>query len=144
MQPRIMYIEIKTNGLRGEGRIGRVTFSKTGKTLYYQGKTLVQANAMPLKANYYDEESLEDFWVSGVRKDGADSLFAGKVEIDEDVREEYWTQIRNSPNRILDTSFKSSGKSKAEREKIEKGLRRRQRVDANMKPNQHRQPKINC
>ena len=35
MQPRIMYIELKNDGLRGEGRIGKVSFSKTGKTLYY-------------------------------------------------------------------------------------------------------------
>jgi hypothetical protein len=36
MQPRIMYIESKAGGLAGgEARIGRVTFSKTGQTIYY-------------------------------------------------------------------------------------------------------------
>ena len=121
-----MYLELKNDGLRGEGRIGRVSFSKTGKTLYYHNRVLVKARAMPLKANFFDEETLEDFWVSGATKDGTDSLFAGRIEIDEDVRAEYWTEIRSSPEKIEKKSFKSPGKSKTEREKLEKGLRRRQ------------------
>lgn len=36
---RIMYVERKADGLTGRARIGRVTFSKTGRTLYYQGRT---------------------------------------------------------------------------------------------------------
>jgi len=36
---RIMYIECKAGGLTGGARIGRVTFSKTGRTLYYRGQT---------------------------------------------------------------------------------------------------------
>lgn len=39
MKTRIMYIENKSNGLSGPARIGRVAFSKTGRTLYYQGRT---------------------------------------------------------------------------------------------------------
>lgn len=39
MKSRIMYIENKSDGLVGPARIGRVTFSKTGKTLHYQGRT---------------------------------------------------------------------------------------------------------
>ena len=38
MKPRVMYIENKSTGLSGSARIGRVTFSKTGKSLYYQGR----------------------------------------------------------------------------------------------------------
>ena len=33
MKSRIMYIECKSDGLTGPARIGRVTFSKTGRTL---------------------------------------------------------------------------------------------------------------
>ena len=36
MRSRIMYVESKAEGLSGPARIGRVTFSKTGRTLYYQ------------------------------------------------------------------------------------------------------------
>jgi len=134
MHPRIMYIELKTDGLRGVGRIGRVKFSKTGNTLYYQDRTLVRTKGAPLKANYYDEETLEDFWVSGPKKDGRDSLFSAEIEIDEEVRSEYWAEIRNLPNNISQDSYKSPGKSKAEKESIEKGLRRRQ-MDNGWMPN---------
>ena len=33
-----MYIECKAESLNGPARIGRVTFSKTGRTIYYNGK----------------------------------------------------------------------------------------------------------
>ena len=120
-----MYIELKTDGLRGEGRIGRVEFSKSGKTLYYKGRKLIKASA-PLKANYFDEETLEDFWISNPKKDGQDSLFPATIEIDQDAKSEYWCAIRNLPGQQNLSSYKSPGKSKSERESIEKGLRRRQ------------------
>jgi hypothetical protein len=37
VRSRIMYVESKASGLTGEARIGRVSFSKTGWTLYCQG-----------------------------------------------------------------------------------------------------------
>ena len=40
LKERIMYIENKSEGLSGDARIGRVTFSRTGKTLYYRGRSL--------------------------------------------------------------------------------------------------------
>lgn len=134
MISKIMYLELKSDGLRGEGRIGRVRLSKTGKTLYYGERTLVPATGSPLKANYFDQDTLEDFWVSGAKKDGGDSLFSGTVNVDEDVREEYWVSVRNAPGKITESSYKSPGKTKAEREKIEKGLRRRQ-MDNGWMPN---------
>jgi hypothetical protein len=35
MKRRIMYIEAKPDGVSGPARIGRVKFSKTGRSLYY-------------------------------------------------------------------------------------------------------------
>ncbi len=134
MNTKIMYIEIKLDGLRGEGRIARVTTSKSGKTIYYGQRTLVPTEGSPLKANFYDESTFEDFWVSNPKKDGSDSLFPAKITIDEDVREKYWLEIRNQPNNVLKSSYRSPGKSKAEREKLEKGLRRRQ-MDNGWLPN---------
>ena len=37
-KPQIMYIEYKGDGLEGEARIGLVAFSKTGRTLKYNGR----------------------------------------------------------------------------------------------------------
>jgi hypothetical protein len=121
-----MYVELKSDGLRGEGRIVRVRYSKTGKTIYYGDRVLVSTRSTPLKANFYDEKSLEDFWVSGPKKDGTDSLFPATINIDDEVREEYWINIRDLAENKLKASYKSPGYPKAERAKIEKGLRRRQ------------------
>jgi hypothetical protein len=96
MNSRIMYIEDKSGGLVGPARIGRVTFSKTGKTIYYRGRSFQSLNGAGFKANYFDVDSGAYFWISGPRRDGEDALYggAGNVEIDEDVREEYWQEIR--------------------------------------------------
>jgi hypothetical protein len=101
MQTRIMYIENKASGLTGPARIGRVSFSKTGRTLYYDGKSFQSLKGAGFKSNYYDIETGEEYWISGPRKDGADRLYGepSPVEVDEDVREEYWTQIRGRPSR---------------------------------------------
>jgi hypothetical protein len=97
---RIMYIEYKGDGLVGPARIGRVTYSKTGSTLYYKDKAFQSLKGSGFKANYFEVETHERYWISGPRKDGQDALYPTNVptEIDEDVREEYWTSIRDKPN----------------------------------------------
>ncbi len=99
MKERIMYIENKTHSLSGEAQVGRVRFSKTGKTLYYNGRTFQSLKGSGFKANYYDVETGEQFWISGCKKDGSDRLYGERipVKIDADVREEYWTRIRALP-----------------------------------------------
>ncbi len=105
MQTRIMYIEDKSAGLSGPARIGRVSFSKTGRTLHYRGRSFQSLKGAGFKANYYDVETGEEFWISGPRRDGADRLYGEPVavEIDDDVREEYWTDIRGRPSRVAET-----------------------------------------
>lgn len=96
MNRRIMYIEFKGEGLEGTARIGRVTFSRSGATLYYAGKAFRSLKGKGFKANYYDVETGDRYWISGPRRDGNDRLYGGSlaVEVDEDVSEEYWTEIR--------------------------------------------------
>ena len=62
--------------------------------------------------------------MSNPRKDGNDSLFPATIEIDVEVREKYWTEIRGQPENINKTSYKSPGKSKKEIEAVEKSVRR--------------------
>ena len=98
-----MYIEDKSNGLVGEARIGKVTFSKSGKTIYYKGKSFKSLKGAGFKANYYEVESGDEYWISGCKKDGTDRLVYARglpIYIDEDVREEYWTQIRKIPSKV--------------------------------------------
>lgn len=110
MQAKIMYVECKGNSLEGPARIGRVTFSKSGKSIYYRGKRFVTLDGQGYKANYVDVETSEHYWISGCKKNGDDTLYPGIVEIDEDVREEYWLLIRNLPDCVQMSSFRSEGK----------------------------------
>lgn len=90
-----MYIEDKSGGLNGPARIGRVTFSKTGRSVHYGGRTFQKMKGY--KANYFDVDMGDEYWISGPRKDGRDRLYDGTtmlVEIDDDVSLEYWRDIR--------------------------------------------------
>jgi hypothetical protein len=104
MKPRIMYNESKADGLNGPARIGRVTFSKSGRTIYYRGRSLYRIDGGGFKSNYFDEKTGDHYWISGPRKDGRDRLYVSHlpVEIDEDVREEYWVKVRGIPARRRD------------------------------------------
>ena len=100
MKSRIMYIENKGAGeLAGPARIGRVTFSQTGKTLYYRGLSFQSRKGGGFKSNYFCVETGEAYWISGPKKNGGDRLYRQRdaVEIDADVRDEYWTTIRGRP-----------------------------------------------
>jgi len=101
---RIMYIESKAEGLSGPARIGRVTFSRSGRTITYGGRSFRSLKGYGFKANFFDVETGEEHWISGPRRDGADRLYgeALPVEIDEDVRAEYWSEIRGLPERSRD------------------------------------------
>lgn len=100
MQTRVMYIERKAGELTGEARIGRVAFSKTGKTLTYRGLSFQSLKGFGFKANYVELESGEEYWISGCKKDGSDRLYGERVPIaiDDDVRAEYWRDIRGLPD----------------------------------------------
>ena len=53
-----MWIERK-DGLAGPARIGRVTFSKSRKSLHYDGKTFHTLAGRGFKTNYVDVETGE-------------------------------------------------------------------------------------
>lgn len=105
-----MYIECKAEGIVGPARIGRVTFSKSGKSIYYNGKTFQTLGGRGYKSNYFDVDTGEEYWISGCRKDGVNALYSTTVEIDADVREEYWTEIRGMPENKDISNFRAKGK----------------------------------
>jgi hypothetical protein len=93
-----MCIESKGERLQGPARIGRVTFTKSGKGIYYNGREFYRISGF--KANYAEVGTNEPYWISGPRRDGADRLYSPSalpVEIDDDVREEYWLEISKKP-----------------------------------------------
>ena len=98
LKSRIMYIEYKGGGILGHGRIGRVYFSKSGKSLYYRNQRFASLKGRGFKSNYYDVDTGEEYWISGFKKNQNDRLYGGNkgVEIDDDVREEYLSMIQGT------------------------------------------------
>lgn len=85
-----MYIELKTGySDNGPAWIGKVRFSKSGKTIYFNNKGLKRRNG--ISGNYYDIETKEEYWISGIKKNGEDRHWAGtgKIMVDEKILNEY-------------------------------------------------------
>jgi hypothetical protein len=94
---RIMYVERKEETLNGPARIGRAVFSKSGRSLTYEGRTFLRVGN-GYKYNHIEEITGDRYWISGPRRDGCDRLYvsAATVEIDADVADEYWRDIRGA------------------------------------------------
>ena len=87
---QIKYIELKT-GYNDDGPawIGRVKGSKSGQTLYFNDHAFQKYNG--ISGNYIDVETGEEYWISGIKKNGSDRHWAGhgKIVIDRKVISEY-------------------------------------------------------
>lgn len=109
---RVMWIENKGHGgIVGPARIGRVVFSKSGQSIHYRGHRFETLAGAGFKSNYVDVETGAHYWISGCRRDGMDALYATDVEIDDDVREEYWRVIRGKPENAHVARFRAIGKN---------------------------------
>jgi hypothetical protein len=87
---RLMYVENKDGTIDGaDARIGWVTFSKTGRTVYYRGKELLKAKG--IRGNFLDVATREEYWVSGVKKLGSNVHWAERatVVVDSDAADAY-------------------------------------------------------
>jgi hypothetical protein len=92
-----VYVENKDGDIDGvRARIGWVTFSKTGLSVRYRGRTLKRSGGQGIRGNFFDEMTREEFWMSGVKTRGSNTHWAesGDVCIDDDAREE-WARIRS-------------------------------------------------
>lgn len=105
---RIMYVECKTDrNDSGGARICRVSFSHSGRTVYYRGLKLQRSTATVSGGNYIDINSGLEYWVSGPKRNGQDRHWAGSgvVRIDQDVVDEYWNEIRGC--QVPDSPFET-------------------------------------
>ena len=95
-----MSIESQGGGLVGPARIGPVTDSKTGSTVYCGDKEFQSLKGSGFKSNDFNVAPGAHHRISGPRQDGADALYPINIptEIAEDVREEYWTLLRLKPD----------------------------------------------
>jgi len=87
-----------------------VLFSRTGRTLYYRDQRFRSLKGAGFKANFLDVDSRIEYWISAPRSDGQDTLYPDRIEIDEDVRTEYWRTIRNRPDLQHLAASRSEGK----------------------------------
>ena len=66
---RVMYVENKEGEIDGvRARIGWVTFSKTGQSIYYRNLVLKRIKGGGVSGNFYEEQTGQEFWVSGIKK----------------------------------------------------------------------------
>ena len=94
MKTDIVYVEIETGtNHNGKAWIGKCFYSKTGQTIYFNGN--IYRKSKGSSSNYFDIESGNRFWISGVKKDGNDRHKFGKgiIEIDQSIVEEYLKKI---------------------------------------------------
>ncbi|HET7346751.1 MAG TPA: hypothetical protein VFJ10_05440 [Acidobacteriaceae bacterium] len=95
----LRYIELKSGySDNGPAWIGYVTTSKTGRTLYFNGRGLLKLKGQrrgEWGGNYVDIETGESFWVSGVKKNGEDrhSAGSGKILVEKPALAEYLRTI---------------------------------------------------
>jgi len=95
----LRYIELKTGySDNGPAWIGYVTPSKSGRTLYFNGRGLMKLKGQRRDGdggNYVDMETGESFWISGVKRNKEDRHWAGsgKVLIEAAAVSEYLAAI---------------------------------------------------
>ena len=95
----LRYIELKSgHSDNGPAWIGYVTSSKTGRTLYFDGRGLRKLKGQrrgDSGGNYVDMETGESFWISGVKKNGEDRHWAGsgKVLVEAEAVSDYLQTI---------------------------------------------------
>ncbi len=92
MSKHIQYIELKT-GFSDDGPawIAEVEYSKSGRTIYFDNRALKRLKTPGVGCNHFDIETGEDYWISGVKKNGHDRHVCGigTVMIDRDIIDEY-------------------------------------------------------
>lgn len=88
MRTEILYVELK-QGHSGPAWIGNGHFSKSGQTIYFDGKVLKKGQG--INSNHFDIETGDEYWISGVKKNGADRHWAGsgKIYLDRSVIDDY-------------------------------------------------------
>jgi len=97
MKQKLMYVELKSGfNDNGPAWIGKVTYSKSGQTIYFNGKALKKGSG--ISGNYHDLETGDEYWVSGVKKKGHDRHWAGsgKIMMDKECIDEYLSIIGKS------------------------------------------------
>ena len=104
MKTEILYVElIETKGHHGPAWIGYGQFNKSRRTIYFNGKVFGKGKG--IIGNHFDIEQGDEYWISGVKKNGEDRHWAGsgKIQIDKSVINDYLQII--GENTLLKSKF---------------------------------------
>lgn len=82
MRHRLIYVELKTGQSdNAPAWIGIAGSSKTGATIYSNGKAFRSLKGTGISANFFDIETGDEYWISGIKKNNQDRHWAGGGEI---------------------------------------------------------------
>jgi len=99
MKTELKYIEL-VNGFSHDGPawIGLASFSKSGKTVYFDGKAFQRVGSDRTGGNFVDIESGDEYWISGVKKDMSDrhKFGGGKIFVEKRILNDYLQTIGNT------------------------------------------------
>lgn len=78
MKPEIKYVELKSDSNNhGSAWIGLVSFSKSGKTIYFNNKAYQSLNGSGISGNYMDVKTGDEYWISSPKKNLKDRHYTG-------------------------------------------------------------------
>lgn len=90
MATELIYVELKS-GYNDDGPawIGNGIFNRSWRTCYFDGRIFKKSHG--IGSNFYDLQTGESYWISGVKKRGTNRHRAGKgkIQIDREVVEDY-------------------------------------------------------
>lgn len=96
MKPELRYVELKS-GYAGNGPawIGLAEFSKTRQTVYFNGQAFRSIGGSGMAGNFVDIETGDEYWISGIKKDGNDRHWSGSgvIKIDRNVVDLYLRSV---------------------------------------------------
>lgn len=109
MKNRLIYVECKDGNDTGLAWIGVAGASKTGATIYSNGKAFRSCKGSGIGANYFDIETGDEYWISGIKKNNQDRHWAGggDISIDENIIDRYLAETgrKSLPRNLIPTTL---------------------------------------
>jgi len=121
MKDRLIYVELKSGySDNGPAWIGIAGASKTGATIYSNGKALKRLKGSGISGNFFDIETGEEYWISGIKKNNQDRHWAGggEVSIDRAAIDTYFaeTGFQSLPPNLIPTDLLAAKQQSQHRE----------------------------
>ncbi|MBL4617489.1 MAG: hypothetical protein JKY46_07305 [Robiginitomaculum sp.] len=78
MKSRLVYVELKSgHSDNGPAWIGIAVFSKSRRTVYFNGLSLKKSGGQCIAGNHYELQTGDEYWVSGIKKNNQDRHLCG-------------------------------------------------------------------